>query len=235
VPNRLTTSARKDLPVKTGPWRGLGLLSNAFAMESFMDELAAAAGADPLQFRLDHLPQDDWGRRMTAVLREAARMGRWSESAPEGRARGIACTSDVDTLVAQVAEISLDRATGQIRVHNIALAMDCGLAVNPDGVKAQAEGSVMWGVGSALLEEARVVDGQIDARNFDAYPLLTMKQAPAVQVTLLDTLQDGQPRGVGEPPMGPTAAAIGNAFYKMTGTRLRQLPFTPERVQAALG
>lgn len=235
VANRLTTSARKDLPVKTGPWRGLGLLPNAFAMESFMDELAAAADADPLKFRLDHLPQDAWGRRMAAVLNEAARMGRWGEPLPEGRARGIACTSDVDTLVAQVAEVSLDRATGQIRVHSIALAMDCGLVVNPDGVKAQAEGSVMWGVGSALLEEARVENGQFTARNFDAYPLLTMKQAPDVQVALLDTLQDGQPRGVGEPPMGPTAAAIGNAFYQLTGARLRELPFTPERVQAALG
>jgi len=234
VPNRLTTSARKDLPVKTGPWRGLGLLPNGFALESFMDELAVAANADPLQFRLDHLPKDDWGRRMAAVLQEAARLGKWGTPAPEGRARGIACVSDADTVVAQVAEVSLDRASGKISVHSIALAMDCGLAVNPDGAKAQAEGSVMWGVGSALIEEARVVDGQLAPRNFDSYPLLSIKDAPAVQVSLLDTLQDGQPRGVGEPPMGPTAAAIGNAFFALTGKRLRQIPFTPERVKAAL-
>jgi isoquinoline 1-oxidoreductase beta subunit len=234
VPNRLTVAKRVDLPVKTGPWRGLGLLANAFAVESFMDELARAANADPLQFRLDHMPKDDWGRRMEAVLRAAADKGEWGKPAPEGRARGIACTSDVDTVVAQVAEISLDRTTGKINVHRIALAMDCGLAVNPDGIGAQAEGSVMWGVGSALIEEMQIKDGQVTPRNFDTYPLLTIADAPAVDVVLVDTLKDGEPRGVGEPPMGPTAAAIGNAFFALTGKRLRQMPFTPARVLAAL-
>jgi isoquinoline 1-oxidoreductase beta subunit len=234
VPNRLTTSKRVDLPVKTGPWRGLGLLANAFAVESFMDELAHAAQADPLQFRLDHMPKDDWGRRMEAVLKAAAAKGEWGQPAPEGRARGIACSSDVDTVVAQVAEISVDRATGKITVHRIALAMDCGLAVNPDGIGAQSEGSVMWGVGSALIEEMQIRDGQVAPRNFDTYPLLTIADSPAVDVVLVDTLQDGKPRGVGEPPMGPTAAAIGNAFFALTGKRLRQMPFTPARVLAAL-
>ncbi len=234
VPNRLTVAKRVDLPVKTGPWRGLGLLANAFAVESFMDELAHAANDDPLQFRLDHMPKDDWGRRMEAVLRAAADKGEWGKPAPEGRARGIACTSDVDTVVAQVAEISLDRTTGKINVHRIALAMDCGLAVNPDGIGAQAEGSVMWGVGSALIEEMQIKDGQVTPRNFDTYPLLTIADAPAVDVVLVDTLKDGEPRGVGEPPMGPTAAAIGNAFFALTGKRLRQMPFTPARVLAAL-
>jgi isoquinoline 1-oxidoreductase beta subunit len=234
VPNRYTTSKRVDLPVKTGPWRGLGLLPNAFAMESFMDEMAHAAQADPLQFRLDHLPKDDWGRRMEAVLKAAADKGGWGKPLTEGRARGIACTSDVDTVVAQVAEISLDRATGKISVHRIALAMDCGLAVNPNGIAAQAEGSVMWGVGSALIEEMRVENGQVAQRNFDTYPLLTIADAPHVDVVLLDTLNDSKPRGVGEPPMGPTAAAISNAFFALTGKRLRQMPFTPARVLAAL-
>lgn len=234
APNRLTTSLRVDLPVKTGPWRGLGLLPNAFAVESFMDELAQAANADPLQFRLDHLPANVWGRRMAAVLKAAAEKGEWGKPLPEGRARGIACTSDVDTVVAQVAEVSLDRSTGKINVHRIALAMDCGLAVNPNGIAAQAEGSVMWGVGSALIEAMRIVDGQVEPRNFDVYPLLTIADAPQVDVVLIDTLKDGEPRGVGEPPMGPTAAAIGNAFFALTGKRLRQMPFTPASVLAAL-
>ncbi len=234
IPHRRVVAHRKDLPVRTGPWRGLGLLPNTFAVESFMDELAVALEQDPLALRLSLLPGDTWGRRMKAVLTAAAEKGGWGTPAPQGRARGIACCSDVDTVVAQVAEISLDRASGKISVHQIALAMDCGLAINPDGIRAQAEGGVMWGVSSALIEEMRVEKGEVQPRNFDAYPLLTIKDAPNVDVTLLDTLGDGKPRGVGEPPMGPTAAAIGNAFFHLTGKRLRQIPFTPERVKAAL-
>ena len=234
IPHRRVVAHRRDLPVRTGPWRGLGLLANTFAVESFMDEIAVALGRDPLDLRLSLLPENDWGRRMAAVLRAAAGRAGWGRPAPQGRARGIACSSDVDTVVAQVAEVSLDQAAGRLRVHRITLAMDCGQAINPDGIRAQAEGGVMWGVGSALIEEARVENGSLRARNFDAYPLLTIKEAPAVDVILLDTLADGRPRGVGEPPMGPTAAAIANAFFQLTGKRLRQIPFTPERVRAAL-
>ncbi len=234
IPNRHTIVWRRALPIKTGPWRGLGLLANTFAVESFMDELAHAAGVDPLEWRLRHLPDTLWGRRMRAVLEAAAELGRWGKPLPEGRARGIACSTDTDTVVAQVAEVSLEREAGRIRVHNVALAMDCGLVINPDGVRAQAEGGVMWGVGSALVEEMRIENGRVAARNFDAYPLLTIAEAPHVEVALLDTARDGKPRGVGEPPMGPTAAAIGNAFFALTGKRLRQIPFTPARVKAAL-
>ncbi len=234
IPNRHTVVWRRALPIKTGPWRGLGLLANTFAVESFMDELAHAAGVDPLEWRLRHLPDTLWGRRMRAVLEAAAELGRWGKPLPEGRARGIACSTDTDTVVAQVAEVSLEREAGRIRVHNVALAMDCGLVINPDGVRAQAEGGVMWGVGSALVEEMRIDNSRVAARNFDAYPLLTIAEAPHVEVALLDTARDGKPRGVGEPPMGPTAAAIGNAFFALTGKRLRQIPFTPARVRAAL-
>jgi isoquinoline 1-oxidoreductase beta subunit len=111
--------------------------------------------------------------------------------------------------------------------------MDCGLTVNPDGARAQVEGNVMWGVGSSLLEEMRVENGRIPVGNFDTYPLLTMKQAPHVEVELLEA-GDGIPRGVGEPPIAPVAAAVANAFFALTGKRLRQIPFTPERVMAAL-
>ena len=234
VPNRHTVTRLRDLPIKTGPWRGLGLLPNTFAIESFMDELAAAAKADPLEWRLRHLPKDDAGKRMAAVLQAAADKGNWGKPTLEGHARGIACSSDADTVVAQVADVSVDRASGKISVHSIALALDCGLAINPDGIAAQAQGGVMWGVGSALVEEMRIEDGVVSARNFDGYPLLSMTDAPHVDVVLLDTLKDGKPRGVGEPPMGPTAAAIGNAFFALTGKRLRQIPFTPGRVKAAL-
>jgi isoquinoline 1-oxidoreductase beta subunit len=233
VPNRETVAWRKTLPIKTGPWRGLGLLANGFAVESFMDELAHATGVDALEWRLRHLPNDDWGKRMAAVLQAAADLGEWHSPAPQGRARGIACVSDADTVVAQVAEVSLDPASGKPRVHKISLAMDCGLVINPNGVIAQAQGGVMWGVGSALIEEMRLENGTVSARNFDSYALLSIKDAPLVNVKLLDTLSDGKPRGVGEPPMGPTAASIGNALFALTGKRLRQIPFTAERIKAA--
>jgi isoquinoline 1-oxidoreductase beta subunit len=234
VPNKQTVAYRTELPIRTGWWRGLGLLANVYAVESFMDEAAHAAGADPLAFRLRHL--DDAipaHSRLKAVLNAAADLSGWGTPAPEGRARGIACCIDVDTAVAMVAEVSVVRETGQIRVHRVAAAMDAGLVVNPDGARAQVEGNIMWGVGSALIEELTVKDGQVEAGNFDRYPLLTMKEAPDVDVVLLEA-GDGRPRGVGEPPIGPVAAAIGNAVFALTGVRFRQLPMTPARVTAAL-
>jgi isoquinoline 1-oxidoreductase beta subunit len=234
IPNRSTVAYRRQLPVTTGWWRGLGLLANTFAIESFMDELAVLAGVDPLQYRLMHEGANETGRRMRAVLEKVGELSNWGSPLPAGRERGVACCFDAGTAVAQVAEVSYDDATGKVRVHDFYAAMDCGLVINPDGARAQVEGNIMWGCGSALLEEATVQDGRIVAGNFDAYPLLTMKEAPHVEVALLEA-GDGLPRGVGEPPIGPVAAAIGNAFYALKGARLRQIPFTPDRVRAARG
>jgi isoquinoline 1-oxidoreductase beta subunit len=233
APNKRTVAFRRDLPLRTGWWRGLGLLPNTFAVESFIDELAHAGGVDPLAFRLRALRDEGDSGRFKQVLQAAAELGDWGKPAPAGRARGIAGQIDVGTPVAMVAEISLDAVTGQIRVHKIAAAMDCGLTVNPDGATAQVEGNIMWGVGSALIEEMTVADGQVVPANFDGYPLLTMRAAPEVAVTLLEA-GDGKPRGVGEPPIGPVAPAIANAFFALTGKRLRQLPMNPARVLAAL-
>jgi isoquinoline 1-oxidoreductase beta subunit len=234
VPNKRTIAWRTPTPVRTGWWRGLGLLANTFAVESFVDEMAHAAGADPLEFRLRHLDDADPSqRRLKAVLAAAAEKAGWGTAAPEGRARGMACCLDVDTAVAMVAEVSVDRASGKIRVHRVTAAMDPGLVVNPDGARAQVEGNVMWGVGSALIEEMTVQDGRVVPANFDRYPLLTIKESPEVDVILLEA-GDGRPRGVGEPPIGPVAAAVGNAFFALTGVRLRQLPMNPARVVEAL-
>lgn len=233
IPNLHTVAHRIQLPVRTGWWRGLGLLANTFAIESFMDELAHNAGIDPLAFRLNHVGADRAGQRLRAVLEAVAAKAGWGGAVPAGRARGLACCIDADTVVAQVAEVSFDEANQRLRVHQITAAMDCGLTINPDGAAAQVEGNIMWGVGSTFIEEMQVKDGQVALNNFDTYPLLTMRDAPHVEVVLLDA-GDGKPRGVGEPPIGPVAAAIGNAFFALTGTRLRQIPFTPARVQAAL-
>ena len=228
VPNRTVTAWRKTLPVWTGWWRGLGLFANTFAVESFIDELAAAAGADPLQFRLDHLPDSPAGGRMRAVLEAVAELSGWGTAAPAGRARGIACFAS-NTVVAQVAEVSVEAASGEITVHRVDCAVDCGLVVNPDGAKAQIEGNVMWGAGSTLIEQAYVKDGRLELSNFESYPLLTMRGAPDVRSVLVDTGIE-TPFGMGEPPIGPVGAAIGNAFTAATGRRVRTLPMTPARV-----
>jgi isoquinoline 1-oxidoreductase beta subunit len=233
APHRHTVTWAYQLPIPTGPWRGVGLFPNTFAKESFMDELAHAAHADPLQFRLDHLPKGVLGQRLGVALRTAADRAGWGKTAPAGRARGIACCIYTGTVVAEVAEISLNRETGRIRVHKVTAAIDPGRAVNPNQVIAQVEGSVVMGTSAALIEEIVIRDGRVEAENFNQYPLLRLSEAPEVETILLEA-PDGRPRGVGEPPIGPVAPAIGNAFFALTGVRLRRLPMTTERVQRAL-
>jgi isoquinoline 1-oxidoreductase beta subunit len=233
IANRETTAWRRPMPIPTGSWRGLGLMANTFALESFMDELAHIAGADPLQFRLDHLPDDALGQRMRAVLEAAAARADWGGSQPDGRAQGLACSSDGGTVVAEVAEVSVDRASGRIRVHRVVAAVDPGLVINPDGARAQIEGSIVMGTSAALLEEIIVKDGRVQAGNFDRYPLLRMAEAPKVDTILLEA-PDRKPRGLGEPPIGPIAPAVGNAFFALTGVRLRRLPMTERRIREAL-
>ena len=127
---------------------------------------------------------------------------------------------DVRTIVAQIAEVSIEE--GRIRVHKMDAVMDPGLVINPDGARAQAEGSIIMGLSSTFFEELQVEDGRIAADNFDRYPLITMKEAPQITVTLLES--GDEPFGVGEPPMGPVAAAVANAVFALTGRRLRRLP-----------
>jgi isoquinoline 1-oxidoreductase beta subunit len=234
IPHREVTAWRRPMPLPTGSWRGLGLMANIFALESFLDELASATGTDPLQFRLAHLPDDALGRRMRAALEAAADRAGWGGSLAEGRVQGLACSLDGGTVVAEVAEISLDTDAGRIRVHRVVAAVDPGRTINPDGARAQIEGSIVMGTSAALLEEITVKDGRIEAGNFDRYPLLRMSEAPDVETILLEA-PDGKPRGLGEPPIGPIAPAIANAFFALTGVRLRRLPMTPDRVKESLG
>jgi isoquinoline 1-oxidoreductase beta subunit len=233
ITNVETMAWRRPIPIPTGAWRGLGLMANMFAVESFIDELAHAAGVDPFQFRLAHLPDDALGQRMRAVLMAAADRAGWGSSQPAGRAQGVACGTDGGTVVAEVAEISLDQDSGRIGVHRVVAAVDCGRAINPNGATAQIEGSIVMGTSAALIEEITVKDGRVQAGNFSRYPLISMAQTPDVETILLEA-PDGKPRGLGEPPIGPIAPAIGNAFFALVGVRLRRLPMTPERVKAAL-
>jgi isoquinoline 1-oxidoreductase beta subunit len=231
IPNHELNSHTAMLPVATGPWRGLGLFPNVFATESFMDEMAFAAGVDPLRFRLAHLGDDDEGRRFAGVLEAVAERSGYGQPLPAGRARGIACCSYHGTVVALVVEISIAK-DGEIRVHRATEAVDPGLVINPDGAVAQAQGSIVMGLSSTLIEEISIKDGAVEAANFDAYPLLTMDRTPEIDVVLLES--GDTPTGMGEPPIGPVAAAVGNAFFNAKGVRLRRLPFTPARVRTAL-
>ncbi|MER3444531.1 MAG: xanthine dehydrogenase family protein molybdopterin-binding subunit, partial [Meiothermus sp.] len=214
---------RVKLPVPTGWWRSLGSIPNVFALESFLDELAASAGADPLEFRLRHLP-DDGGEssQMRAVLQRAAGLAGWGKPGPEGTARGIACGKYGKTVVALVAEVTVKG--GQIRARRVTVAVDCGLVVNPDGAEAQAQGSVVMGLSSALLEKVTLKDGMAEPQNFGQYPLLTLAQAPEIEVVFVNSRKVREPYGMGEPVIGPVAPAVANAVFALTGQRLRELP-----------
>ncbi|MCU0493181.1 MAG: molybdopterin-dependent oxidoreductase [Chloroflexaceae bacterium] len=215
-----TVAWRNELPLRTGWWRGLGLLANVFALESFVDELAHAAKADPLQFRLNNLPDDEKGQRLRTVLTRAAELASWNTAVPAGRARGIACCVDAGTAVAHVAEVGVEG--GNIRVHKVTAVVEPGLVVNPDGATAQTQGNIVMGLSSTLLEKITVKDGQIEQGNFNQYPLLTLAETPDIHVELIS--RGSQPFGMGEPPMGPIAAAVANAVFALTGQRLRELP-----------
>ena len=220
IAHRRTVAERVKLPVRTGWWRGLGLLANTFAVESFMDELAHAAGRDPFEYRLAHLDTSEQDERFRRVLQAAADAGDWARPAPRGRARGVACSTDVNTVCAQVAEVSVEE--GRVRVHKVTAAIDPGLIVNPDGVEAQTQGAIIMGLSSTFLERLTFKDGLPEANNFDRYPILSMRDAPEIEVVLLESGEE--PFGVGEPPLGPVAAAVANAVFALTGRRLRELP-----------
>jgi isoquinoline 1-oxidoreductase beta subunit len=220
VPNKQTTAWLAKLPVSTGWWRGLGLMPNTFAVESFIDEVAKAANLDPLEFRLRHLPDNETGQRMRNDLQRAAEKANWGGSLPAGHAQGLAISYDVGTIMVEIAEVSVEN--NQIQVHNVTAVADPGLTINPDGVKAQTEGGITMGLSATLLEEVLIRDGVLQASNFNQYPLLRNADAPDINVVVINSRTT--PTGMGEPPIGPIPAAVANAVFKATGQRLRRLP-----------
>jgi isoquinoline 1-oxidoreductase beta subunit len=220
VPNKQTTAWLARLPVSTGWWRGLGLMPNTFAVESFIDEVANAANLDPLEFRLHHLPNNETGQRMRNDLQIAAEKANWGGSLPAGHAKGLALSYDVGTIMVEIAEVSVEN--NQIQVHNVTAVADPGLTINPDGVKAQTEGAITMGLSATLLEEVLIKDGVMQASNFNQYPLLRNADAPDIDVVVVNSRTT--PSGMGEPPIGPIPAAVANAVYAATGQRLRRLP-----------
>jgi isoquinoline 1-oxidoreductase subunit beta len=220
IPDKSVTAWLPELPLATGWWRGLGLLANTFAVESFIDEMSHTAGVDPLTFRLSHLTNDEIDQRRKKALETAAEKAGWGSSLPKGRALGIATSTDVGTVVAQIAEVSVEQ--GEIRVHKVTSVVDPGLVINPDGATAQIQGSIIMGLSSTLVEEVTIEDGQLVANNFNRYPILRMVDTPEIDVVLLES--SDTPHGMGEPPIGPIAASVANAVFALTGQRLRSLP-----------
>ncbi len=221
IPNYEAISWFVELPFATSWWRSLGLLANTFAIESFMDELAIKAGKDPVQFRLAQIDDSEAGKRLKGVIQAAAEKADWQDGVKDGRAMGFACSTDVNTPCAQIAEVSIEG--DEIKVHKVTCAMDPGLVINPDQVRAQCEGSIIMGLSAAMFEEMTVEDSQLKPIIYGPYKMATMRNAPKeIDVVLLETT--GQPGGVGEPPLGPIGAAIANAVFRLTGKRLRDMP-----------
>ena len=233
IENVRVTYALIDSGIPGGAWRSTLHSSNAFAVQSFVDELAHVAGRDPLAFRLELLgapreleygghggPVFDTGR-LAGVLRLAADRAGWSRPPSAEQARGIAGHFTFGSYAAHVVQVSRDPAVG-VRVERIVVAVDCGQVVNLSGAEAQVQGGVLDGLSAALHGEITVQKGRVQQRNFDGYPLLRMREAPPVEVHFIASA--APPSGLGEPPVPPVAPALANAIFALTGTRLRRLP-----------
>ncbi|MBW2028219.1 MAG: xanthine dehydrogenase family protein molybdopterin-binding subunit [Deltaproteobacteria bacterium] len=228
IPNFFVEFLLSDLPIPVCPWRSVQNGPNAFVIESFVDELAHAAGRDPLEFRLSLLKNN---KRTHRVLEKVAEEAGWGKPGI-GDGRGIAQHTCFGTYTAQVADVSVDRKTGEIKVHRVVAAIDCGPAVNPDNIKAQVMGAIVMGLSTVLKEEIQFADGGVSSENFEDYDVLRVSETPEIQVHIVDS--DDQIGGIGEPGLPATAPAVANAVFDATGVRFRRIPLTPERVLAGL-
>ncbi|MEZ4360415.1 MAG: molybdopterin cofactor-binding domain-containing protein [Kofleriaceae bacterium] len=221
TPYRIPNLRVELTPVSTGIpvsfWRSVGHSFNAFAVESFLDELAHLGKRDPLEVRRALLPE---GSRPRRVLEAVAALARWGEPAAPGRGRGLARHSSFDSEVAEVAEVEV--IDGRIRVHRVFCVIDCGTAVNPDVIRAQLEGAIIFGLSAALDQQITFVDGEVQQKNFDTFPPLRCHECPEIIVQILES--DEAPTGVGEPGLPPLAPAVANAIFAATGRRLRRMP-----------
>lgn len=214
-----------ELPVPIGFWRAVGHSHQAFFKESFVDECAYAAQIDPFQFRAALLRDEP---RQLAVLKLAAEKSGWADALPAAidgatRARGIALHESFGAIVAQVVEASIG-ADGELRVHRVVCALDCGIAVNPNIIRQQMESAIVFGLTAALYGQIDIEDGRIKQSNFHDYQMLRLYQAPLIETYIVPSTE--APQGIGEPGLPPIAPALGNAIFALTGQRLRSLPLT---------
>lgn len=217
IPNQRMRHVATRSGVPIGNWRSVGHSHNAFFSEGFIDELAHAAKRDPLAFRLAML---DDAPRHAAVLRLAADQAGWGQPLPAGRARGLALHESFGSIVALVLEVSLE--AGRPRVHRAVCAVDCGTAINPDGIAQQVEGSIIFGLSAALAGRIDIVAGVVQQTNFPAQMPLTLRETPVIQTHLVASTR--APTGMGEPAVPPVAPALANALFVLSGQRQRSLP-----------
>jgi isoquinoline 1-oxidoreductase len=237
IPNQRTVSAGGWQggppgmhPLDVGAWRAPSANTNTFARESHMDAMAAKAGVDPLEFRLNHLTD----ARMRRVLETLAKQFGWKAGkGPSGRGVGVACGMYSNAYSATMAEVTVNKSTGHVQVKRLVSALDVGMTLNPDGMRQQMESCITMGLGYALTEEVRFKDGQVLDHNFHTYAIPRFSWLPKIETILVDN-PENPPLGGGEPPIITMGAVLANAIYDAAGVRMLQLPMTPERVLGAL-
>lgn len=223
VPNFLVEYVMTDPGMPVGFWRSVGNSHNGYIAECFVDEMARAAGSDPLEFRRRLLEKES---RPLGVLNLAAEKGGWGKPLATGRYQGVAMVESFGSFVAEVAEISLDRKGGTVRVHKVIAAVDCGRHVNPETIRAQIEGGIIYGLSAALKGEITIANGRVQQSNFNDYDMVRINEAPVVEVHIVES-NDG-PGGIGEPGTPPIAPAVCNAIFSATGKPVRRLPIKAE-------
>ena len=217
IDNTFVSYAMVNPGVPVGFWRSVGSSQNAYITECFFDELAKLAGRDPLQARLELM---DKFPRHAGVLKMAAEKAGWGKPLPEGHAHGLAVAEAFTSYVAQVAEVSIER--GKVRVHRITCVVDCGMTVNPDSIRAQMESGIVYGLTAALKGAITINNGRVMQSNFDNYPLLRIDECPDIEVHIMPSTE--APGGIGEPGVPPTAPAVANAVFALTGKPVHSLP-----------
>ena len=229
IPNRLAEGMLEDTGIRTSSLRGIGVGPTKFAIEAFLDEIATKRGIDSVALRLEMLKNQP---RAKAVVEEVARMAEWGKPRPAGRALGFAYIDYTGSQLGGIAEVSVNRATGVIRVHKFWCTIDCGIAIQPDNVIAQTESSIVYGLGLALTEQITFVDGAIQQSNFHNYPVPRMRDVPEMFIKVMPT--DNHPTGAGQMSTPLVAPAIASALFKLTGARIRHAPMLPEKVRLAM-
>jgi isoquinoline 1-oxidoreductase beta subunit len=227
TPNVRVEWSQSEAPLGVWFWRSVGHSQNIFFAESLIDEMAAAAGKDPFEYRRALLGK---APRYRGALELAAEKAGWGKPLPAGVSRGIAVGQSFGSFVAQVVEASVDK-DGQVTLRRVVCAVDCGLTANPDIVKRQMESALVFGLGAALHGKITVKDGRIEQSNFDSYPVPRIGEVPPVEVHIVPSSE--APGGVGEPGLTPLAPALTNAIFAATGVRVRKLPIDPEALKRA--
>jgi isoquinoline 1-oxidoreductase len=233
IPNQIVRAVPVETGMSVGYVRAVAPNYTFFAVETFMDELAKLAGKDPLEYRLSML---SGAPRLVRVLKLVAERAGWGTPLPANTGRGLACVSAQEkktpTWTASVVQARVDPATGVVQIEKVTCAVDCGIVVNPDGARAQIEGSILFGISNALKERGTVAKGALVQSNFHDYQVLRMNEVPEVEVHLIPSTE--YPTGLGEPGTTTVAPALSNAIFAATGARVRQVPLLPDRVLAAI-